>query len=74
MDHVIDVLAANVIITSTQTINRAWNFEGLVDMVQESSTIDWLKAFTRVGVLNTVARSLVDGKGKVQGKETYTES
>ena len=43
-------------------------------MVQESSTIDWLKAFIRVGVLNTVARSLVDGKGKVQGKETYTES
>ena len=74
MDHVIDVLAANFIITSTQTINRAWNFEGLVNMVQESSTIDWLEAFTRVGVLNTVARSLVDGKGKVQGKETYTES
>ena len=74
MDHVIDALAANVIITSTQTINRAWKFEGLVNMVQESSAIDWLKAFTRVGVFNTVAQSLVDWKGKVQGQETHTES
>ena len=74
MDHVIDALAANVIITSTQTINRAWKFEGLVSMVQESSAIDWLKAFTRVGVFNTVAQSLVNRKGKVQGLETYTES
>ena len=38
MDHVIDALAANVIISSTQTINRAWKFEGLVNMVQESCT------------------------------------
>ena len=60
MDNVIDALAANVIITSTQTINRAWKFEGLVNMVQESSAIDWLKAFTCVSVLNTVARRLVD--------------
>ena len=60
MDNVIDALAANVIITSTQTINRAWNFEGLVNMVQESSAIDWLEAFTPVDVFNTVARSLVD--------------
>ena len=67
MDNVIDALAANVIITSTQTINRAWNFDGLANMVQESSAIDWLKAFTRVGVLNTVARSLVNRKGKAQG-------
>ena len=74
MDNVIDALAANVIITSTQTINRAWKFEGLVNMVQESSAIDWLKAFTRVGVFNTVAQSLVNWKGKVQGQETHTES
>ena len=47
MDHVIDALAANVIITSTQTINRAWNFDDLVNMVQESSAIDILKAFTQ---------------------------
>ena len=59
MDHVIDALAANVIITRAQTINRAWNFEGLVNMVQESSAIDWLKAFTRVGVYNTGTRNLV---------------
>ena len=39
MDHVIDALAADVIITSTQTINRAWNFDGLVNMAQESSAI-----------------------------------
>ena len=65
MDHVIDALAANVIITSTQTRNRAWKFEGLVNMVQESSAIDWLEAFTRVGVFNTVAQSLVNRKGKV---------
>ena len=74
MDHVIDALAANVIITRAQTINRAWKFEGLVNMVQESSAIDWLKAFTRVGVFNTVAQSLVNRKGKVQGQGTYTES
>ena len=60
MDNVIDALAANVIITSTKTINRAWKLGGLVNMVQESSAIDWLKAFTRVGVFNTVAQSLVD--------------
>ena len=60
MDDVIDALAANVIITRSQTINRAWNFEGLVNMVQESSAIDWLKAFTRVGVYNTGTRSLVE--------------
>ena len=48
MDHVIDALAANVIITRAQTIDRARNFEGLVNMVQEGSAIDWLKAFTRV--------------------------
>ena len=60
MDHVIDALAADVIITSAQTINRPWNFEGLVNMVQESSAIDWLKAFTRVGVSNTGTRSLVE--------------
>ena len=60
MDHVIDALAANVIITSTQTINRAWKFEGLVNMVQESFAIDWLKAFTPVDVFNTVAQSLVN--------------
>ena len=74
MDNVIDALAANVIITSTQTINRAWKFEGLVNMVQESSAIDWLKAFTRVDVFNTVAQRLVNRKGKVQGQGTYTES
>ena len=74
MDNVIDALAANVIITRTQTIDRAWKFEGLVKMVRESSAVDWLKAFTRVGVLNTVARSLVNRKGKVQGREIYTES
>ena len=74
MDNVIDALAANVVITSTQTINRAWKFEGLVNMVQESSTIDWLKAFTRVDVFNTVAQSLVNRKGNVQGQETHTES
>ena len=74
MDHVIDALAANVIITRAQTINRAWNFEGLVNMVQESSAIDWLKAFTRVGIFNTVAPSLVNRKGKAQGQETHTES
>ena len=60
MNHVIDALAANVIITSTQTINRAWKFEGLVNMVQESSAIGWLEAFTPVDVFNTVAQSLVD--------------
>ena len=60
MDNVIDALAANVVITSTQTINRAWKFEGLVNMVQESSAIDWLEAFTPVGVFNTFAQSLVD--------------
>ena len=60
MNHVIDALAANVVITSTQTINRAWNFEGLVNMVQESSVIDWLEAFTPVDVFNTVAQSLFD--------------
>ena len=60
MDNVIDALAANVVITSTQTINRAWKFEGLVNMVQESSAIDWLEAFTPVDVFNTVAQSLVD--------------
>ena len=60
MDHVIDALAANVLITRAQTINRAWNFEGLVNMVQESSAIDWLKAFTRVGVSNNGTRSLVE--------------
>ena len=74
MDHVIDALAANVIITSTQAINRAWKFEGLVNMVQESSAIDWLKAFTPVDVFNTVAQSLVNRKGKVQRQGTYTES
>ena len=51
---------AYVIITSTQTINRAWKFEGLVNMVQESSAIDWLEAFTPVDVFNTVTQSLVD--------------
>ena len=55
MDNVIDALAANVIITSTQSINRAWKFEGLVNMLQESSAIDWLKVFTPVDVFNTVA-------------------
>ena len=60
IDHVIDALAANVIIISTQTINRAWKFEGLVNMVQESSSIDRLEAFTPFGVFNTVAQSLVD--------------
>ena len=44
MDHVIDALAANVIITRAQTVNRAWKFEGLVNMVEESSAIDWLKS------------------------------
>ena len=33
MDHVIDALAADIIITRTQTINRAWNFESLENMV-----------------------------------------
>ena len=74
MDNVIDALAANVVITSTQTINRAWKFEGLVNMVKESSAIDWLKAFTPVDFFNTVAQSLVNRKGKVQGQETHTES
>ena len=59
MDHVIDALAANVIITRAQTINRAWKFEGLVNMVQESSAIDWLEAFTPVDVSNTVVQGLV---------------
>ena len=60
MDHVIDALAADVIITRAHTVNRAWNFEGLVNMEQESSIIDWLEVFTLVGVFNTVARSLVE--------------
>ena len=66
MDHVIDALAADVIITRTQTINRAWNFESLENMVLECSAIDWLKGFTRLGVLNTVARCLVEWKGKAK--------
>ena len=56
MDHVIDALAADVIITLTQTINRAWNFESLENMVQECSAIDCLKAFTRIGVYNAGTR------------------
>ena len=59
-DHVIDALAADVIITRAQTVNRAWNFEDLVKMVQESSAIDWLEVFTLVGFFDTVARSLVE--------------
>ena len=58
-DHVIDALAADVIITRAQTINRAWNFESLVNMAQESSAIDWLKPFTRLSIYNTGTRSLV---------------
>ena len=60
MDHMIDALAADVIITRAQTINRAWKIEALVNMVQENSATDWLEAFTLVGVFNTVARSLVE--------------
>ena len=59
-NNVIDTLAADVVITRAQTINRAWNFEGLVNMVLKSSAIDWLKAFTRVGIHNTGTRSLVE--------------
>ena len=74
LDHVIYALAPYVVITRTQTINRAWNFEGLVNMVQESAAIDWLKAFTPVDVFNTFAQSLVDWNGRAQGQETHTES
>ena len=74
LDHVINALAANVIITSTQTINRAWNFKGLVNMVQESSPIDWLKPFTRISVYNTGTRSLVKWRSEAQGQENHTEN
>ena len=74
LDHVIDALAADVVITRAQTINRSWNFEGLVNMVQESSAIDWLKAFTCVGVYNTGTRNLVAWRSDVQGQENRTES
>ena len=60
MDHVIDALAADVIITRTQTTNRAWNFESLENKVQECSAIDCLKVFTWIGVYNTGTRSLVE--------------
>ena len=74
VDHVIDALATDVIITRTQTINRAWNFESLENMVQESSALDWLKAFTRLGVHNTGTRSLVERRSEVQGQENHTEN
>ena len=74
LDHLIYALAADVVITRTQTINRAWNFEGLVNMVQESSAIDWLKAFTRVGVYSTGTWNLVEWRSDVQGQENRTES
>ena len=38
MDHVIDALAVDVIITRTQTINRAWNFESLENMPESFHT------------------------------------
>ena len=73
-DHVIDALAADVIITRAQTINRAWNFEGLVNMVQESSAIDWLKSFTRLSVYNAGTESLVKWRSEIQGQENHTEN
>lgn len=71
MDHVIDALAADVFITRTQTISRAWNFESLENMVQECLAIDCLKAFTRIGVYNTRTRSLVKWRSEVQGRENH---
>ena len=69
MHHVIDALAADVIITRAQTINRAWDLEGLVNVVQESCAIDWPRALQASVSWTPSLEAWLIGKARYKAKK-----